>query len=372
MPSFMAEMEVNSMAALSPHGVKRVIGAIFPCLTKPQQKSLSIFVTGLCKARSGIMAESARKITGATSLRDRVKRIYRFVANKRFKPHALFRLWISWAIKSFIKKKQITIAIDWTELPGRIRVLMAGIPFAGRAIPLYWILIRNADITDSQTLVEERFVTKLKALLPPDFTPVLVFDRGFRGATFIQFLKDLQVLFVVRVTADVYVTAKKGRTVKLRDYTLKPNIPQVFKNAAYREDGLVKGITVIGITIAQNKDDPWWLVTNLSKTEHAIRVYERRFDIEEWFRDLKHELDIDTIYTKRIKRVRVILLTACISYGLLLLLGRLAKKYPAWIKRVVTNSCYSLIFLALRLIEERIPNRSFFSRWVRSATVPGG
>ena len=81
----MAEMEVNSIAAFSPHAVTRVIGAVFPCLTKPQKKSLSIFVTGLCKARSGIMTESARKTTGAASLRDRVKRIYRFVANILYK-----------------------------------------------------------------------------------------------------------------------------------------------------------------------------------------------------------------------------------------------------------------------------------------------
>ena len=368
----MAEMEVSSMAALSPHAVKRVIGTVFPSLTKPQKKNLSLFVTGLCKARSGIMAESARNIPGAARLRDRVKRIYRFVSNKHFKPQALFRVWIPWTLRTFIKETRITIAVDWTELPGGIRVLMAGIPFAGRALPLYWVLLRNADITDSQTLVEERFVEKLKALLPTTIIPVFVFDRGFRGATFMQFLKDLGVLFVVRVTADVYITTKKNRSVKLRTHLLKPHIPAVFKNATYREDQVVKGVTVIGITIAQKNDDPWWLVTNLVKTEQAIRIYARRFDIEEWFRDLKHELDIDTLYTKRIGRVTVILLTACISYGLLLLLGRLAKKYPAWVKRVVTNSCYSPIFLALRLIEEKIPNRSFFSRWTALATIPGG
>jgi hypothetical protein len=258
------------MAALSPHAVARVIGAVFPSLTKPQKKNLSMFVTGLCKARSGIMTESARKTTGATSLRDRVKRIYRFVANTRFKPQTLFRLWIVWVIKTFIKEKQITIAVDWTELPGRIRVLMAGIPYAGRAIPLYWILLRNSDITDSQTLVEERFVRKLVTLLPAEVTPVFVFDRGFRGATFLQFLKDLHVSFVVRVTADVYVTTKKGRTIKLRDYLLKPNIPAVFKNVAYREDRVVTDVTVIGITIAEKDDDPWWLVTNLPKPIQAI------------------------------------------------------------------------------------------------------
>src|SRR5438105_2349044 len=160
-------MEVSSMAALSPHSVTSIIGALFPFLSKPQKKNLSLFVTGLCKARSGIMTESARKMTGAVNLRDRAKRIFRFVSNKRFTPESLFSAWIAWIIKTFIKEERITIAIDWTELPGRIRVLMAGIPFAGRAIPLYWILIRNCDITDSQTLVEERFVTKLKALLPP-------------------------------------------------------------------------------------------------------------------------------------------------------------------------------------------------------------
>lgn len=354
------------MARFSPHTISSIIDNIFP-LRKSQLKVFSLLITGICLARKGIMTEMARKVPGPKHLRSKAKRFWRFAANPRFKPEMLMAIWVKWVIKIFCKGNVLCIAIDWTDFPGNNKILMAAIPFAGRAIPIYWEFHKDCDIPDSQNLEEHRFVLKLLTFIPPRYRIILVADRGFGRAEFVQFLIDQQIDFVLRVKADVFITTKKGRAIKLREYILKPNIPAVFKTAAYRQDSVVSGVTVVGITYA-GLDDPWWLVTNLPP-EQAIREYEKRFDIEEWFRDLKHELDIDAI---RAKHKKTIVFAACVSYGLLLTLGKLAKRYPAWVKQVVTNNAYSLIFLALRFIAEMIPNRSFYYRWVRVITIPDG
>lgn len=357
------------MARFSYHTVSSIINHIFT-LRKTQHIVFCLMITGICLARKGIMAEMAREVPGSKNLAYRARRFWRFVANPRFKPETLRASWMRWVIKTFCKGNVLFIAMDWTTFPGGIKLLMAAIPFAGRAIPLYWEFHKDYDIPDSQNLIEHRFVSTLLALSPTGYRIILVADRGFGRAEFVQFLQDLHIDFVLRVKADVFITTKKGRAIKLRDSVLKPNISAVFKQATYRQDGVVSGITVVGITYA-GLDDPWWLVTNL-QPEQAIRKYEKRFAIEEWFRDLKHELDIDSIYTKRQKRVAIIVFAACVSYGLLLMLGKLAKQYPAWVKQVVTNNSYSLIFLALRFIAGLIPNRAFYYRFVRVVTIPGG
>ena len=169
------------MAVFSDHAVSHVIGSLFPFLPKPQKTVFSLFITGICKARSGIMTEAARKIPGAICLRSRAKRFWRFVANKRFHPSELFLFWVRWVIVTFVQTQTIHIAIDWTELPGKIRVLMAAIPFKGRAIPLYWILIRNSSLKDSQNLIEMRFIKGLCSLLPPTLRISWCLTGGLAG-----------------------------------------------------------------------------------------------------------------------------------------------------------------------------------------------
>lgn len=354
-----------SMARFSPHTVSTIIDNIFP-LRQSQLKVFCLLITGMCLARKGIMTEMARKVPGPKILRSRAKRFWRFAANPRFKPETLMANWAKWVIRTFCKGSVLLIAIDWTDFPGDNNILMAAIPFAGRAIPLYWEFHKYENIPDSQNLIEHRFVSKLLGFIPAGYRIKVVADRGFGRAEFVQFLKDQHIDLVLRVKSNVYINTKR-RKILLRDYILKPNIPVVFKNITYREDGVVSGVTVVGIVYA-GFDDPWWLITNLT-SEQAIREYEKRFDIEEWFRDLKHELDIDTIRTKHKKPI---VFSACVSYGLLMTLGKLAKKYPSWVKQVVTNNAYSLIFLALRFIAGLIPNRAFYYRWVRVIAIPDG
>jgi len=351
------------LSTFSAYAVKSLIKSIFPVLRKTQQVNLALSVVGCIKGRSGILSVMARSIPGARKHKHRLKRLWRFVSNHRVKPERLTDRWISWCIKTFVPWNYVPVALDWTTLPGNIPCLMAAIPFHGRAIPLLWQIVPFGSLKDSQNRIEERLVARLRTLIPNTKRIILIADRGFGRATFVQFLLRLNLLFVLRVRADVIITTNNGKKRWVRRIKLQPDIPRWFAQITYRNDGVVSGINLCCV-VAQGSNDPWILVTNLRKPTSTISRYESRFQIEEWFKDMKHELGISDLRTKDLKRMRRMLFLSCVSYGITLLIGTLAQRFSSWRNQIITGgkTVASRIWFALRIIEYRLAS-SFF--WIR-------
>lgn len=351
------------MSSFSPYFVKLLIRKIFPVLRKTQQVNLAFAVIGSIKGRSAILSVMVRSIPGARKHKHRLKRLWRFVSNHRVKPERLSCLWIAWCIKTFVPWDYVPIALDWTSLPGNIPCLMAAIPFHGRAIPLLWQVVPFGSLKDSQNRIEERLVAQLVRLIPAGKQIVLVADRGFGRATFVRFLLAHRLLFVLRVRADVIVTTNKGKKRNARRIRLQPDIPRWFPQITYRNDGVVSGINLCAV-VTKDSDDPWILVTNLRKPTSTIARYASRFQIEEWFKDMKHELGIADIRTKDLKRIRRMVFLSCVSYGITLLIGTLAQRFSTWRDQLVTGgkACASRIWFALRIIEYHLAPSFFWYR----------
>jgi len=356
------------LSNFSPYFVQSLLRKVFPSgLRKTQLVNLSLGVFGLMKARSGILSEIARKVPGADKHKHRLKRLWRFVSNHRVKPERLFGFWITWCVNTFTSGKYLPVAIDWTALSGNLPCLMLAIPFKGRAIPLIWQIVPEGSLKDSQNRIEERLLAKLLNFLPENKRVILLADRGFGRATFIQFLLKRGILFSVRVRAGVKIRTRRGRVILLRKFPLKAGDPYWFKKITYRDDGLVKGVN-LAMIVAKGSDDPWFLVTNLRKPETAIGRYETRFQIEEWFRDLKHELGITNLRTSNLKRIRRMIFVSSVAYGLAMLIGLLADRFSTWKDRLITkgrDTC-SKVWFALRVIQYQLAPAFFWRKvWIK-------
>jgi hypothetical protein len=342
--------------------VKSFFAPIFPGMRKTHFENLSRSVFGLIVNHNGLLSDLVRGIPGAVKHKHRLKRLTRFLANPRIKPHALAHSWILWCVASLAPKgKWLPIAIDWTYLPGNIPCLMAAIPLGGRAMPLLWQMVPYKDFLDSQNKLEERFVRRVLFLLPPGIQPLLLADRGFGRADFLAFLRRLKISFVIRVRADVIITPEGKKPIKLREVALTPKRRRWYSTCLYREDGVVSGVNIAG-TIAQGQDDAWWLATNLGSLDQAIRWYKARFQIEEWFKDMKHQLGLEAIQTTDIRRIRKLVFVACLAYGLLVKIGTLADQYAQWYDQLITGGkqAASVVWYALRLIQYAIPPPQFW------------
>jgi len=351
------------LSTFSLYAVKSLVVGIFPVLRKTQQMNLALSIVGCIKGRSGIASVIARCIPGAQKHKHRLKRLWRFISNHLVQPEQLMGLWITWCIRTLVPRDYIPIALDWTTLPGNLPCLMAAIPFHGRAIPLVWQIVPFGSLKDSQNRIEERLVARLRHLLPVNKRIILVADRGFGRATFVQFLLDQQFLFVLRLRADVIIATETGKKQRVRDIRLQPTISQWFPRITYRNDGVVAGINLCAV-VAHGSDDPWILVTNLRKPGTTIARYASRFQIEEWFKDMKHELGIDGLRTKNLKRIRRMIFLSCVAYGITLLIGSCAERFSTWRDHLITGGrkAASRIWFALRIIEHHLAPPFFWCR----------
>lgn len=367
------------MSSFSPKLVKSLVSKIFPTLRKTQKLNFSLGVFGQIKSQSGLMSEIVREVPGAKKHKHRLKRLWRFLSNPRVKPEKLFKFWIYWIIKTFCHEKIIKVAMDWTTLPGSIQCLMIAIPFHGRAIPLIWHIVLHSDIKDSQNLIEQRLVARLVNLVNesfPDKKILLTADRGFGRAALFKFLQKKGVLFVIRVKADVGITIKNGKKIILRNLgkTLKDNISVWYQNITYRQDGILTGVNlcVVVATVEGKDPDPWFLITNLRKPDTAIKRYAERFHIEEWFKDLKHQLGIEKLQTTNLKRVRRMVFLSAVSYGLTMLIGTIADKLQTVKDQLITGGRKnaSRIWFALKIIRHNLLGRVFWRKVYLMAMSP--
>lgn len=349
--------------------IKSWILGMFPNLRKTQAVNLTLGVFGLIKARSGILSEIAREVPGARQHKHRLKRLDRFVGNDRIKVSSLINLWSLWIIKIFCRRKYIEVALDWTTLPGNIQCLMAAVPFAGRALPLLWVTTTYQAFKDSQNLIEQRLITRLISIIPKEKKLILVADRGFGRAKFFKFLLKLDILFAIRVRADVRIRTVSGRIMLLRKLKLKSNQVKWFKDISYREDSLVPKIN-LAATIAEGSDDSWLIVTNLPQAKTAIQRYRMRFQIEEWFKDLKHELGIEGMQIRDSGKVRRLMLISALSYGLLMLVGSVSSRLSTLKDQLITGGkkAASRIWFALRIIHYRMLPGIYWRRiWLKAS-----
>lgn len=223
---------------------------------------------------------------------------------------------------------------------------MIAIPLHGRAIPLIWHIVLHSRIKDSQNAIEERLLARLINLVEqanPAKKLLVTADRGFGRATLFQFLQKKAVLFVIRVKGDVTITTNKGKRIllRIRGKMLKDNKPVWYADISYRGDGKVTGVNLACVVAPPKEEgadpDPWFLVTNLRKKETAIQRYHDRFHIEEWFKDMKHQLGIARLQTRNLMRVRRLLWVSSIAYGITMLIGTAAKRLTTVQDQLITG-----------------------------------
>ncbi len=371
----------DDILTFSAHFVKNLVKKIFPVLCATQGVNFALGIFGQIKSQSGLMSEIVREVPGAIKHKHRLKRFWRFLSNPRFKPDELRLFWITWCLSRFAHDRIIKVAMDWTTLPGNIQCLMIAIPFHGRAIPLIWHIVLHSDIKDSQNLIEERLLARLVNLVLagcPAKKLLLTADRGFGRATLFQFLQKKQMLFAIRVKGDVTITTEKGKRILLRTIgkTLTENKPLWYERISYRGDGKVTGVN-LAMIVALPKEkgadmDPWFLVTNLRKAETTITRYQERFQIEEWFKDMKHQLGIDKLQTRNLMRVRRLVLVSAVAYGVTMLIGTIAKKLKTVQDKLITGGkkVASRIWFALKIIKHNLCGSIFWRKVYAVATDP--
>lgn len=311
--------------------VEKFTKSVTKGLLSTQQATISQIVCGMLICRSLCLAEIARCFQTETQFPHNLKRTWRYVSNERIQDQASKEVVARRLIRQLHHRLQIRpahhleIIIDWTSVHP-FQVLSALVPVEGRAVPVLQWAIEKTKLKAYQNTYEMLFIASLRRCVPKKWKVVIVADRGFQRADFLNYLKEQGFHFVIRVKGDACIECGRYKG-KLRDYPLQ--VGQCFKlgSVCYHKTKRYQMKLVLNCARIEGKVSSWLLATDLGlSARQIVGIYRRRFWCEESFRDQKQEFELEEVRIKQGARLENLLLALAIVLLILAVIGMRGNK----------------------------------------------
>jgi hypothetical protein len=286
--------------------------------------SLAMGIVGVMHAVSLAIHGIGRGLASAMDLdpKHTTKQVDRLLSNERLQMSSLLPPWVQYVIG---ERKEVVVALDWTEFDGDNQSVLALylVTRHGRATPLVWRSVYKTTLKNNRARYESELIELLHGALADDVAVTLLADRGFGDVARYSHLDDLGWDYVIRFKQGTHVThageskpasswmSPTGRARKLKDVKVT---------------GKKKAVGAVVLVHAKKMKDPWCLATNHNDwaATKVIKLYGRRFTIEETFRDTKDVhfgLGLSATHISKTDRRERLLFLGAISHALLTLLG---------------------------------------------------
>ena len=265
-----------------------------------------------------------RGLTDAMGLAPKhaIKQIDRLLSNSGVTVWAWFQQWVTFVVAA---RPEIVVAIDWTEFDKDDHAVIALylITSHGRATPLVWKTVRKSELKAHRNDHENSVIERLHEILPEGVDITVLADRGFGDQKLFTMLKVLGWSYAIRFRGVIKVT-HGGRTLPAREW-----LPVSGHAKMLRDVGITDDKTPIPAVVVKHQKgmkEAWFIATNRAdlNAQGIVKLYSKRFTIEETFRDMKDNhfgMGLSATHIGVPARRDRLLLLGAISHALLTLLG---------------------------------------------------
>ena len=288
-------------------------------------QSLTNAVVGVVNAVSLSIHAIGAGLAGASGLNTKhaIKQVDRLLSNSALSVWALFAHWVPYVVES---KKEIVVALDWTDFDadGHSMIGIYLVTSHGRAMPLVWMTVMKSRLKGRRNKFEDAVIRRLHEVLPPGVRLTLLADRAFGDQKLYEFLTELGFDFIIRFRGIVAVESVDGE-IRTAAKWVPPNgrIRQIRGAKVTKDRYELDSVVCVK---ARGMKEPWCLAVRgaLLKGAAAVKLYGRRFTIEETFRDTKdprYGLGLSATHVRDVDRRDRLLLICAMAIALLTLLG---------------------------------------------------
>ena len=176
-------------------------------------QSLANGVLGVMTGASLAVAVIGHSLAQARGLLSKhaIKQVDRLLSNRGIAVWDLFACWVGEVVG---QKKEIVVAMDWTDFDADDQATLALnlVSSHGRATPLLWLSVLKDEMKDQRNDIEDLCLTRLAELLPQGVTVTILADRGFGDVKLFGFLGTLGFAYVIRFRGNIQVSAEDGET----------------------------------------------------------------------------------------------------------------------------------------------------------------
>ena len=145
-------------------------------------------------------------------------------------------------------------------------------------VPLLWTVIESRGCSDTAMRITriKRFLAHFSATTISMLLP----DREFVGADWMEFLCEKNIPFAIRIRDNLRITTEEGHDLTLRVRLCQARRSRVFRaRLGPREDTAAGNASLLTIAAKPLKDEWLIVVTNVA-AQSALRTYRKRWAIE--------------------------------------------------------------------------------------------
>jgi hypothetical protein len=347
--------------------------------------ALFTVVMGLVTRGKLSVAGMGRSLNTQAKVKNKIKLVDRLVGNKKL--HAE-RKTIYDAMARFVisTTQNPIIIVDWSSLPNiNYYLLRAAVPAQGRSLTIYEEVHPAKKLGNHK--VHKEFLTSISKMLPGECKPIIVTDAGFHSP-FFRLVEKLSWDWVGRIRglAKYRLLESENWVACKKLYEIATNIPKFICEAILSKStpikcylflfkGKKKGRVaknksgkrrkdVVSKACAKANKEPWLLATSLKNKKKTpkkvIKIYQKRFQIEEGFRDIKNSrlgFSFEESLTYKQERFEILLLIAMLGVLAVTLLGKATTQrglqYEFQANTIRNRIVLSLFFLGCQVIREQ-------------------
>jgi len=308
------------------HHISRYVNQVLPPQEHCKRKqSIANAVLGLVETAELSITAMGTGFARALARSDKhgIKQVDRLLSNPKFK---LERFWGPWVTRNLQGLSDIVVALDWTDYDkdGHSTLSLGLATHKGRAQPLMWKTVPKSQLKGRRNHFEDVLLTQLSQHIPEGVKVTITADRGFADQAFFSFMQSLGFDYVVRIKSSTFIYQEpntgrpaarwlkaSGRTFSLKDAFVTRDCTPIAMFVSCKSKAM---------------KDAWFLVSsrrNLAASD-IVKLYGRRFTIEEMFRDDKDPhfgMGLSQTRIRSIHRRDRILFIAAIARAILTTLG---------------------------------------------------
>jgi Transposase DDE domain len=251
-----------------------------------------------------------------------IKQVDRLLSNTGVNVWQWFASWVTFVVTA---RSEVVVALDWTEFDGddQTTIAMYLVTSHGRATPLLWKTVKKSALKDHRSDYEWELIERLHEILPTTVDVTLLADRGFADQKLFSALDTLGWQYVIRFRQIIKVTHREC-TLPAREWVPAGGHAKMLRDVQITADKT--SIPAVVLKHQKGMKEAWCLATNCVEAGAAgvVKLYARRFTIEETFRDLKDNhfgMGLSATHIGSPDRRDRLLLVAAMAHALLTLLG---------------------------------------------------
>lgn len=293
--------------------ISKVLSQIPIVQNLARKKFICQFVIGLIKSRNVQFGEVAQHLNDTAKLSSNEVRIQDF-----FREVELDYFFVAALLLSLMPTKgKLRLCIDRTEWDFgtcQVNILMVIVGAGAIQVPLYWELLdNNSGNSSAQDRID--IVKLCIEIVGKERIGLVIGDREFVGHKWMKYLKDNNLLFLMRLPKHHLIHRLDGQCFSIEELCLPDNPPLLLKDCMV--DGVWGNVWVKALG-----EEEYLFLFGTAKVEFMGQFYRKRWTIETLFQTFKERgFDLEKTHLKSLSKLKKLVALVSIAYSVCISMG---------------------------------------------------